>query len=198
MLPEIRKQAQVEAPNNSESINHVIRKEREWIASTFQTAISERQNADYQKAVISRGEWKLISISRGEWKLISCFKHLEVLEGDWFRRTQQQKVDHIKRVMTMKPVLQSKTKVICCESHDPTSRNVLDVDFESVAITRDTLKSIWKKANDLVLSTTYIIIPTWSKNPKARLVKSTSSDVPHFYGGGQNSSLLSLTLVVVL
>ncbi len=135
-------------------------------------------NAEYQKAVISRGEWKFLPM----YTLL-----METAEDDWFCKTQQQKKDQIRRVMTARPVLEcneSKTKPCSSDNTNHSlSTNVLDVDFENVMITsvaRDTLKSIWKKANDLVSSKTDIVIPTWSDNPKARLVKSTSSNVPHF------------------
>ena len=182
ILPEIRKQAEVTAhftTNNSESMNSIIKKEVEWKENSLPAltkhlkTISDRQNTQYQKAVISRGEWKFISSYK-----------LEVGEDDWFHKTQQQKEDHIRKVMTVKPVLEcNKSIASSCDSNNSFTSG-LEVDFENVMITsvaRDTLKSIWKKANDLVLSKTDIVIPTWSDNPKARLVKSnTSSNVPHF------------------
>ena len=96
---------------------------------------------------------------------------------------QKQKRDYIRKVMTVKPVLEcNKSIASSCDSNNPFT-SVLDVDFENVMITsvaRDTLKSILKKANDLVLSKTDIVISIWSDSPKARLVKSnTSRNVPH-------------------
>ena len=164
VLPTIRAKAHIDVnihftTNASESINSLIKKEVDWKESKLPMltkhlkAIGERQVAEYQKAVISRGEWKFTS----------AHHDLEISESTWFSMTLTQKEKHLMTALNTIPIVDLPVHIreVCVGLDE---KSVLDIDAESIStsitsVAPDTLHSIWKKASELVTSQS-IVTPT--------------------------------------
>ena len=86
--------------NCSESLNNVIKMEVDWKESKlpllveYLQSIGDRQNAELERAVISRGEWSFLSE----------YRHLMRSEAEWFSHmTPEAKKRHVSKIYNTKP-----------------------------------------------------------------------------------------------
>lgn len=201
VLPEVRLRAGLNNPlalfttNCSESLNNVIKMEVDWKESKLPLlvehlqAIGDRQNAELERAVISRGEWSFLSE----------YRDLIRSETQWFSHmAPEAKKRHLKKIFNMKPICaqqgttsppsvlassvantQSQKKL----SSETTNQHGLSVGWKQCSImnvSESTLQNIWRKAEQLVTSPQKQILSVpWASDHKARLVKSSSTPQPH-------------------
>ena len=98
--------------NVSESLNHVIKQEVEWKESKLPIlvehlkAITNQHEAEMEKPVIGRGEWKFIEL----------YKHFEVDNRIWFPKMslecRQKHMKKIKSWMLVRPVVQWRKVIV--------------------------------------------------------------------------------------
>ena len=200
VLPEVRKQAGLHNPlalfttNCSEAVNNVIKMEVDWKESKLPVlverlrSICDRQSAELERAVISRGEWSFLPE----------YKDLVKSEAQWFSRmTPEAKTRHLNKIFNIKPVAalsvgverlptqssietQSKTKSIPSVRGSGPGLSVSWDQCNIATISESTLENMWRKAEQLLNSTQkQILMVPWTSNPKSRLVKSSSSPQPH-------------------
>jgi len=187
VLPEVRLKAHMTGDpvplfttNNSESINHIIKNEVEWkenklpVLISHLKAVCDKQVSEMQKAVIGRGEWKLISLY-----------NLEIPEDVWFQKSQEQRTRLLKKVMEARPFISTSTAAPLPTVQDlspAAAEGILSVASENSGITtlsKGTLEGIWKKAETLIQTNGNIISVPWSTDKKECLVRSTTGDQPH-------------------
>ena len=213
VLPQVRCRAGLKDPlalfttNCSESLNNVIKMEVEWKESKLPVlvehlqSIGDRQSAELERAVISRGEWSFLA----------HYRSLVISETQWFSHMSgEAKKRHLKKVFNLKPIAVQLHKestsidlssvpastVAKGKSKMPVSSNTSDkcglsVGWEEcnlVNISDSTLQNIWKKAEQLVTCTQKQILNVpWTSDSKSRLVKSSSSPQPHMVTSDPNN-----------
>ena len=185
-LPSVRVRAGADpdrlfTTNSSESINHVIKAEVEWKESKLPCLISHlnklamQHQAEIEKAIIGRGEWCFCS----------QYASLQVPESTWFcGMNLDEKQKHLKKVL--------KTQVVPVNlrTREPNQSSVqehcdgLSVPVETAIaklppVSSSTLSCMWSKAADLIRAKDHVLNVPWLPDPKARLVKSSSSAQPH-------------------
>ena len=205
VLPDVRHRAGLNNPlalfttNCSESLNNVIKMEVDWKESKLPLlvehlqSIGDHQNAELERAVISRGEWSFLSE----------YRHLMRSEAEWFSHmTPEAKKRHLNKVYNTKPnsALQcnessatspssaltpavANTQSMTNTSSEITDQHGLSVGWEQCGImniSESTLQNIWRKAEQLLTCPQKQILSVpWSSDRKARLVKSSSTPQPH-------------------
>jgi len=152
-------------------------------------AVCDRQVSEMQKAVIGRGEWKLISLY-----------NLEIPEDVWFQKSQEQRTRLLKKVMEVRPLISTSTAAPSPADHDlspAAAEGNLSVAFENSGITtlsKGTLEGIWKKAETLIQTNGHIISVSWSTDKKECLVRSTTSDQPRLVKISSNTAVMTSVL----
>ena len=155
--------------------------------------IGDRQNAELERAVISRGEWSFLSE----------YRYLMRSEAEWFSHmTPEAKKRHLNKIYNTKPnsALQcnessatspssaltpavANTQSMTNISSEITDQHGLSVGWEQCGImniSESTLQNIWRKAEQLLTCPQKQILSVpWSSDRKARLVKSSSTPQPH-------------------
>ena len=199
VLPTVRAKAGIRDPshhfttNASESLNHIIKQEVNWKENKLPVliehlrSIADRNTAELEKAVIGRGEWHFTS----------QYSYLQVPEATWFSgMSSVSRERHIKKVLNCemagkmshdKPAALSMVSATTsshseAENHPPTPSTVLEVAAKDCGVTTvsmSILDNMWKKAERLVQSDGGILKVPWSRDKKARLVMSSSSEHPH-------------------
>ena len=202
VLPQVRREAGLKDPlalfttNCSESLNNVIKMEVEWKESKLPVlvghlqSIGDRQSAELEKAVISRGEWSFLSV----------YSMLVISEAQWFSHMSgEAKKRHLRKVFSLKPIAvpeststdlscvpvstMAKGKSKMLSSSNAPDKCGLSVGWEEcslVNISDSTLQNVWRKAEQLVTHTQKQILSVpWTSDSKSRLVKSSSSPQPH-------------------
>ena len=193
VLPEVRRRAGLNNPlalfttNCSESLN-VIKMEVDWKESKLPLlvehlqSIGDRQIAELERAVISRGEWSFLTE----------YRDLMRPDAQWFSHmTPEAKKRHLNKVFNMKPIAaqqckklsttylssvltsavantQSKTQI----SSKTTDQHGLSVGWEQcnvMNISESTLQNIRRKAEQLVTCTQKQILSVpWTSDCKSR------------------------------
>ena len=183
VLPAVRSQAGADSQclfttNSSESLNHVIKMEVQWKENKLPFLISHLENITMQH----QSEMEKAIIGRGEWSLCLQYASLQVVESMWFcRMTPDEKQKHLKKVQTSQVMPASPV----CTSGPISSQQQstgLSVPIEAAGlptISSSTLNCMWSKAATLILTDGHILKVPWLSDPKARLVKSSSSLQPH-------------------
>ena len=192
-LPSVRVQAGADphrlfTTNNSESLNKVIKGEVDWKENKLPSLIghlnklAKQHQAEMEKAIINRGEWCLCS----------QYASLQVSESVWFSRMKpDEKQKHLKKVLT--------TQVIPLNTSDPNMSSAqehcggLSISVEAAVarlptVSISTLACMWNKAAGLIRAGDHILNVPWLSNPKARLIKSSSSPQPHIVTTKPNST----------
>ena len=113
-----------------------------------------------QKAVIGRGEWKLVPLY-----------NLEIPEDVWFKKTQDQCTRHLKKVMETRPIISAPSSTADQDQDlsSATTKGILSISFENAGTTtlsKGTLEGIWKKAETLVQTDGHIISVPWSTDKR--------------------------------
>jgi hypothetical protein len=133
------------------------------------------QEMEVQRAVINRGKYKF----REE------YSFLQVEETKWFSMTVEQRKTQMKRVFsyTIDNTSKSKEEI----SFRTISHNSLSVSVEDGATLTNlritNLDGIWNKATSL-LQQENMIVPAPGNSPKARMVASYTSNLPHLVKPG--------------
>ena len=169
----VRKQAGITKPyttNNSESMNHVLKQEVDWKENKLPVLIQhvknvvDRHQAEMEKAVIRRGEWKLCNE----------YRNLEVSEVTWFTSmSHESRKKHLDKVC--------KIQLVSRSNYKRNDTHVLDISVDHVGISSvpsSTSGGIWTKATELVKSKSVVTVP-WIVDNKACFVKSSTSQQPH-------------------
>ena len=176
VLPEVRKRAGMESTchfttNTSESMNNMIKQEVQWKENKLPLLI------EHLKSIVARQRSKLDKavIGRGEWNFIYPYDCLKVPDSEWFSMSQDAKEKHMKKVYNC-PM-----KTPACPGTSKSSP--LSVPVEEVnlhGISESTVSGIWKKAANILVSRSEQVLEVpWIDNRKTRLVKSSSSPLPH-------------------
>ena len=163
--------------NVSESLNHVIKQEVEWKESKLPIlvehlkAITNQHEAEMEKAVIGRGEWRFIEL----------YKHFEVDDRIWFPKTSLEcRQKHMKKIKSCKLMDVGETSSSVEKGNSSFTLSVSPLTLHlNGTISQHTLKGIWKKAEMLLATPGNVIKIPWSDNPRSRLIKSLSSEHPH-------------------
>ena len=191
-LPEVRVQAGADSQrlfttNSSESLNQVIKGEVEWKENKLPTLISHLNKIAMQH----QAEMEKAIIGRGEWCLCSQYASLQISESAWFGRIKpDEKLKHLKKLLTTLPGT--------LHSNGPNKRDHfsgLSVPVKTAVaglptISSSTLACMWNKAADLVRAGDHILSVPWMSDPKAKLVKSSSSTQPHVVTTKPNNTCL--------
>ena len=144
-------------------MNHVLKQEVDWKENKLPVLIQhvknvvDRHQAEMEKAVIRRGEWKLCNE----------YHNLEVSEVTWFTSmSHESRKKHLDKVC--------KIQLVSRSNYKRNDTHVLDISVDHVGISSvpsSTLGGIWTKATELVKSKSVVTVP-WIVDNKARFVKS--------------------------
>ena len=126
-------------------------------------------------------------LSLGEENITSrnSIPFLQIPKSQWFKMTEKQRLDHLKKVSSTKVVVTSRAMI------DPSAASLaanletskaLSVDVNTVAakvsVPLECLKGIWEKASEL-LNSPHGMSPAPSQPEQARMVLSKSGKRPH-------------------
>ena len=167
-------------------MNHVIKIEVDLKESKLPILISHlKKVADEHQQLVMKA-----IICKEEWKFTHWYQSLQVDERVWFSTmTKEARLNHVRKVQSSKyevssnyVSLQFGSSSKCSSSEDgrsSTTKLTVSCDMlKDVDISLTTLQGIRKKSDSL-LSNNHVMQVSWSDNGKDRLVKSSSSDIPH-------------------
>ena len=197
MLRPVREEAGLGCPpqpfttNPSEAVNAVIKNQVNYKSSHLTQfiqhlkAVIDEQDREVERAVIGRGKYRFKE----------QYSTLQVPESQWFRMTERQRLDHMKRVATAKVVvIESPFQAdvggtISASTGD--KNKLLSVDFNSVAanvsVPLECLRGILDKAEEL-LNLPQGMSPAPGHPDTARMVLSRSGKRPHLVLPCRNAS----------
>ena len=186
MLRPVREEAGLGCPPQpfttkpSEAVNAVIKNQVSYKSHQLiqfmehLKAVVDEQDREVQRAVIGRGKYRFKE----------QYSSLQIPESQWFKMTEKQRSDHMKRVANTKvivssiavdPSITSPVADLEASKHIPVDVNTVAA---SVSVPLECLKGIWQKAEEL-LNSQHGMSPTPGQPEEARMVLSCSDKRPH-------------------
>ena len=188
MLEPLREEAGLGCPpqpfttNPSEAVNAVIKNQVSYKSNQLiqflehLKAVIDEQDREMQRAVIGRGKYRFKE----------QYSSLQIPEMQWFKMTEKQRSDHLKKVASTKVAVRGPCSAVEPNVNIPqASKEIcksLSVDVSAIAanvsVPMECLKEVWQKAEEL-LQSPVAMSPAPGQPQGARMVLSRSGKRPH-------------------
>jgi uncharacterized lipoprotein YbaY len=185
--------------NLSESLNRHLKRKVDRKASNLIVFVDHMQDLATQQ--VNQVEKSIIR--KGSWRLNEKFRNLEVPDDIWFTGfSTADKEKRIQRILTAdigtvipSTCVDTEPQVFDFDDGSENEQEVLQLSLpyttlsmDNIEIHEETLKAMWMKAASLVNSPTMITRAPGNTSTLARMVASTSSQLPHFVSVPKNFS----------